>query len=77
MTLAEGTTEPARATGQPSPPFEIDVLDPRFYDDPWGAYRWLRHNAPLWWDARNELWVASRHADVSHFSRHQERYSAA
>ena len=43
----------------------------------WDAYRWLRRNAPLWWDARNELWVASRHEDVSHISRHQDLYSAA
>ena len=70
MTLAEETTGVR-------PPFEIDVLDPRFYDDPWDAYRWLRHNAPLWWDARNELWVVSRHADVSQISRNQELYSAA
>jgi cholest-4-en-3-one 26-monooxygenase len=68
MTLAEGAQ---------APPFEIDVLDPRFYDDPWDAYRWLRTTAPLWWDARNELWVVSRHEDVSHISRHQELYSAA
>jgi cholest-4-en-3-one 26-monooxygenase len=70
MTLAEETTGVR-------PPFEIDVLDPRFYDDPWGAYRWLRANAPLWWDARNELWVVSRHEDVSHISRNQDLYSAA
>jgi cholest-4-en-3-one 26-monooxygenase len=69
MTLAEGN--------RIAPPQDIDVLDPRFYDDPWEAYRWLRANAPLWWDARNELWVVSRHEDVSHISRHQELYSAA
>ncbi len=61
----------------PAPPFEIDVLDPRFYDDPWEGYRWLRANGPLWWDARNEMWVASRHDDISHVSRNQELYSAA
>jgi cytochrome P450 family 142 subfamily A polypeptide 1 len=71
MTLAEGTA------GRTSPPFAIDVLDPRFYDDPWDAYRWLRQHAPLWWDAANELWVVSRHEDVSHISRNQELYSAA
>jgi cytochrome P450 family 142 subfamily A polypeptide 1 len=59
------------------PPMPIDVLDPRFYDDPWDAYRWLRHEAPVWWDPANELWVVSRHADVSHVSRHDETYSAA
>ena len=56
---------------------EIDVLDPRFYDDPWEAYRWLRRHSPIHWDAKNELWVISRHADVSHISRNQELYSAA
>jgi cytochrome P450 family 142 subfamily A polypeptide 1 len=75
MTLAEGTTSPSPKS--PTPPFEIDVLDPRFYDDPWEGYRWLRDNAPLWWDARNELWVVSRHDDLSHISRNQELYSAA
>jgi cholest-4-en-3-one 26-monooxygenase len=71
MTLAEGTT------GRLTPPMPIDVLDPRFYDDPWDAYRWLRRNAPVWWDAKNELWVISRHDDVSHISRMPELYSAA
>jgi cytochrome P450 family 142 subfamily A polypeptide 1 len=69
---------PAQQTATtPTPPFPLDVLDPRFYDDPWDGYRWLRHNAPIWWDAKNELWVISRHEDVSHMSRHQETYSAA
>jgi cytochrome P450 family 142 subfamily A polypeptide 1 len=65
------------STTQAAPPFPIDVLDPRFYDDPWEGYRWLRHNAPIWWDAANELWVISKHEDVSHISRHQDLYSAA
>ena len=61
----------------PPPPCEIDVLDPRFYDDPWEAYRWLRRHRPIHWDARNELWVIAKHEDVSHISRNQELYSAA
>ena len=61
----------------PPPPCEIDVLDPHFYDDPWEAYRWLRRHSPIHWDATNELWVISRHADVSHISRNQELYTAA
>jgi cholest-4-en-3-one 26-monooxygenase len=61
----------------PAPPCPIDVLDPRFYDDPWDAYRWLRQHSPIHRDERNELWVVSRHADVSHISRNQELYSAA
>jgi cytochrome P450 family 142 subfamily A polypeptide 1 len=61
----------------PAPPCPIDALDPRFYDDPWDAYRWLRDHSPLHWDERNELWLVARHEDVSHISRHPERYSAA
>jgi len=74
---APSASSASRTTSDPQPPFPIDVLDPRFYDDPWEGYRWLRHNAPIWWDAQNELWVISRHEDVSHISRHQETYSAA
>jgi cytochrome P450 family 142 subfamily A polypeptide 1 len=56
---------------------DVDALDPRTYDDPWETYRWLREHSPIHWDAKNELWLISRHEDVSHISRHQELYSAA
>jgi cytochrome P450 family 142 subfamily A polypeptide 1 len=56
---------------------DFDVLDPHFYDDPWETYRWLRQESPIHWDERNQLWILSRHADVSHVSRHPERYSSA
>jgi cytochrome P450 family 142 subfamily A polypeptide 1 len=56
---------------------QIDILDPRFYDDPWEGYRWLRKNDPVHWDEANGMWVVSKHEDVSHVSRHQELYSAA
>ena len=55
----------------------IDVNDPRLYDDPWETYRWLRANDPVHRDEANELWVVSRHAEVSLVSRNAERYSAA
>ena len=56
---------------------DVDVLDPRFYDDPWDAYRWLRNESPVHRDETNGLWVISKHEDVSLVSRNQERYSAA
>ena len=55
----------------------IDILDPRLYDDPWETYRWLRTESPIHYDATNDLYVVSRHEDVSAISRNQERYSAA
>jgi len=32
--------------------------------DPYPSYRWLRANAPLYWDDASHLWVLSRYADV-------------
>ncbi len=55
----------------------IDILDPRLYDDPWETYRWLRDNSPVHYDAKNDLYVVSRHEDVSAISRDADRYSAA
>jgi cholest-4-en-3-one 26-monooxygenase len=63
-------------TTTPTAP-DFDILDPHFYDDPWAAYRWLRLNDPVHWDARNGLWVVSKHEDVVHISRHTELYSSA
>lgn len=60
-----------------APTREIDVLDPALYDDPWETYRWLRQHSPIHWDEKNDLWVISRHEDVSHISRHTETYSSA
>src|SRR5688500_1469817 len=69
--------DPSTPAATPAPPCAIDTLDPRFYDDPWEAYRWLRHHSPVHRDEHNDLWVVSRYEDVVHVSRHPERYSAA
>ncbi|MFI5320204.1 MAG: cytochrome P450 [Myxococcota bacterium] len=50
---------------QPSPPMPIDLLDGDFYArDPFAAFRWMRANAPIFWDEKNRLWGISRHAHV-------------
>jgi cytochrome P450 family 142 subfamily A polypeptide 1 len=54
----------------------IDFNDPRVYDDPWELYRWLRDEAPIYRDEANDLYVVSRHEDVSHVSRKNELYCA-
>ena len=44
---------------------EIDLLDGDFYaNGPYHGYRWLRDNAPVYWDAVNELWGISRYDDI-------------
>jgi cytochrome P450 family 142 subfamily A polypeptide 1 len=57
-----------------APPAPIDVCDPRFFDDPWSGYRWLRKESPVHWDEQNELWLVSRHEDVVEVSRNPGRY---
>jgi cytochrome P450 len=52
----------------------LDFCDPALYDDPWETYRWLRNNAPLYRDEPNNLWIASKHEDVFHISRHADLY---
>lgn len=52
----------------------IDILDPKLYDDPWETYRWLRDNAPLYKDEKNNLWVVSRYEDVRAVSMNSDRY---
>lgn len=43
----------------------VDLLDGDWYArGPYRDYAWLRDEAPLYWDAGNELWGVSRHADV-------------
>jgi cholest-4-en-3-one 26-monooxygenase len=56
------------------PGCEFDVLDRTFYRDPHPAYARIRAESPIYWDGANELWVVSRHADVSYVSTHAELF---
>ncbi len=43
----------------------IDLLDGEVYAArPYATYAWMRDNAPLYWDATNELWGVSRYDDI-------------
>ncbi len=55
----------------------INVLDPQFYVDPWQAYRWLRDEAPVYWDPVQKLWVISRYDDVLEVEKDTGRYSSS
>lgn len=54
----------------------INVLDPEFYVEPWASYRWLRDNAPVFWDPVQKLWAVSRYEDILAVERDSERYSS-
>jgi cholest-4-en-3-one 26-monooxygenase len=56
----------------------IDLLDGYLYaGDPNPAYAWLRENAPVYWDAVNEIWGISRYHDVVEIEKNTDRYSSA
>ena len=54
----------------------VNVLDPQFYVDPWDAYRWLRDEAPVFWDPVQQLWAVSRYDDVMAIEKDGARYSS-
>jgi len=45
---------------------DIGLLDRFFYLDPWDRYRWMRDNAPVYWDesADGGLWGVTRYEDI-------------
>ena len=54
----------------------INLLDPAFYIEPGDAYRWLRDNAPAYWDPVQRLWGISRYQDVVDVEKNGARYSS-
>ena len=55
-----------------------NMTDSTLYQgDPHPTYRWLRANAPLYWDAASNLWVLSKYEDVFAVSKNPEVFSAA
>jgi cholest-4-en-3-one 26-monooxygenase len=54
----------------------VNVLDPGFYVDPWDSYRWLRDEAPVFWDPVQRLWVISRYDDIIAIERDGARYTS-
>jgi cytochrome P450 family 142 subfamily A polypeptide 1 len=53
----------------------VDILDLNTWDEGmWERMRWLRENAPVYWDEKNELWVLSRYAEVLHVSKNHQLF---
>ena len=56
----------------------LNILDPFLYaSDPYPSYKWLRDEAPVYWDPVNQIWGVSRHADVLSIERDTALYSSA
>ena len=56
------------------PTCPINVLDRSFCAEPFEGYATLRGDEPISYDELNELWIISRHEDVSHISVHPEEF---
>ncbi len=54
----------------------INVLAPEFYVDPWKSYRWLRDEAPVFWDPVQRVWAVSHYDDIVAVERDGARYSS-
>ncbi len=49
---------------------DIDLLDGAFYaNDPHRHFTWMRANAPIYWDERNQVWGVALHEDLTAFSK--------
>jgi cytochrome P450 family 142 subfamily A polypeptide 1 len=49
---------------------EIRLLDGHFYaGDPDSHYRWMRANAPVYWDEPGQVWGITKHADIMEISK--------
>jgi cytochrome P450 family 142 subfamily A polypeptide 1 len=56
----------------------IDLMDGAFYGrEPHDAYAWMRANAPVYYDAANDLWAAASYAAVKAASIDTEAFSSA
>lgn len=54
---------------------DIALLDGHFYAaDPHDAFRWMRANAPVYWDAAGKVWGVALHEDVMEVSRQPELF---
>ncbi|MEM9175742.1 MAG: cytochrome P450 [Myxococcota bacterium] len=55
---------------------DIGLLDRFFYLDPWERFRWMRDQAPVYWDptADGGLWGVTRYADIMAVAKDPETF---
>jgi cytochrome P450 family 142 subfamily A polypeptide 1 len=67
----------------PRYPEDIHIMDPLFHQNPHAAYRWMRENEPVYWDATAPIfngvgaWGITRYADIRQVSNAHELFSSA
>ena len=55
---------------------DIGLLDRFFYLDPWDRFKWMRDNAPVYWDpsADGGLWGVTRYDDIMAIAKDPETF---
>jgi len=62
----------------PDAPPSIDLLGGAFYaGDPYPAFTWMRHHAPVYHDERNDIWGITRYDDVKAVGQDPQTFSSA
>lgn len=59
----------------------VDLTDPALYErgDPWTVWRWLRHNAPVFWHRQPDgpgFWAVTRYRDAVRIYKDCRRFSS-
>jgi cytochrome P450 family 142 subfamily A polypeptide 1 len=52
----------------------VSLLSPDFYADPHPIFRWMRDEAPVYWDDGTGIWGITRYADVMTLSKDWETF---
>jgi cytochrome P450 family 142 subfamily A polypeptide 1 len=55
---------------------EIQLLAPGFYANPHERFRWMRENAPVYWDDATGIWGLARYADIMEVSKNWEVFGS-
>jgi cytochrome P450 len=55
---------------------ELDFFDPAYQADPYPYYERLRRNAPVYYNAKRDVWLLTRYVDVEKAYRTPEIYSS-
>jgi cholest-4-en-3-one 26-monooxygenase len=67
----------ARKVDHPQHP-DVDLVSGEFWArNPHDELTWMRANAPVYFDERNEVWAVTRYHDLKHVSRTPEIWSSA
>jgi cytochrome P450 len=61
----------------PAAQLVFDPFSEEFFNDPYPTYRWMRDEAPVYYNEEHDFYALTRHADVAAAFKDHETYSSA